>query len=416
MKKIIIVLFSVVCCLCLLCACKSKEATVTYLASEGGNVYGELVQTVKVGDDCTQVFAVADAGYRFTGWSDGVDRSQRIDTEIEESKTITAQFEKIEYVKVNYIANEGGVVYGDINQKIELGEDCTQVYAVADAGYRFTGWNDGVTTLQRIDTGVEESKTITAQFEQILVLFYSDNLLVRKYALNEFKTIDITKIIGYASSKVFENWEFTSVYAGYNGDSPLNFIQTYLVTMKDLPDLTLHAIYSEMAEDKSIPFKSKTIAHALGGVDGKSYLNSKEAFNYWYGKGQRFFEADLSLTSDEQIVLDHTRGDYKFDDYMNSSAEGFTPMSLKDLVDYMEEYSEVWVDLDTIGFSNTSRFSSFVQGFKKAVVDVGQSVLDRIIVELTPYNIQLKKELENEIGISNFLYVDALAYKRFESV
>lgn len=94
MKKYFLLLISLACCFCLLCACKSN-VTVKYIAEEGGSVYGELIQTIEAGEDCTQVYAVAETGYRFTGWSDGVKTLQRLDTEVEESVTIKAQFEKI---------------------------------------------------------------------------------------------------------------------------------------------------------------------------------------------------------------------------------------------------------------------------------------------------------------------------------
>ncbi len=85
--------------------------TVNYVASEGGYICGNLKQTVEVGSDCSQVSAIADEGYRFTGWSDGLTSPYRTDTKVEESKTLTAHFEKIEYVTVNYVASEGGFVY-----------------------------------------------------------------------------------------------------------------------------------------------------------------------------------------------------------------------------------------------------------------------------------------------------------------
>ena len=44
---------------------------------------------------------------------------------------------------VKYIAEEGGIVYGEINQSVESGKNCTQVYAEAHEGYRFEGWSDG---------------------------------------------------------------------------------------------------------------------------------------------------------------------------------------------------------------------------------------------------------------------------------
>ena len=42
----------------------------------------------------------------------------------------------------------------------------------------------------------------------------------------------------------------------------------------------------------------RTIAHALGGMDGKDYLNSREGFLFMYEQGVRLFELDLSRTSD----------------------------------------------------------------------------------------------------------------------
>ena len=454
MRKYFLFLMSIMCCLCLLCACKSKEViivynaddggivfgnlvqkiemgedctqvyavaetgyrfvgwsdgikssqridtgveesktitaqfekieyvSVKYIASEGGAVYGELNQKVEVGEDCTQVYAVAETGYRFVGWSDGIKSSQRIDTGVEESKTITAQFEKIEYVSVKYIASEGGAVYGELNQKVEVGEDCTQVYAVAETGYRFVGWSDGIKSSQRIDTGVEESKTITAQFEKIMVLFYSDGVLVRNYSLKDFETIDISKIVGYASGKIFERWEFTGSYIVYNCQTPLQLVKSYFVHMHDLPDITLNAVYSEIVNELNVPNNSKTIAHALGGIDNKTYLNSKEAFELSYDKGFKFFEADLALTNDGAIVLDHNRGQYSYSDFINMATEGYTPLSLENLLDYMVLYSDIWVDLDTFGFSSESDINMFISAFKQLVEKFDVDVINRLIVEI----------------------------------
>ena len=49
----------------------------------------------------------------------------------------------------------------------------------------------------------------------------------------------------------------------------------------------------------------RTIAHALGGLDGKEYLNSREGFLAMYNQGVRLFELDLSRTSDGVWVCRH---------------------------------------------------------------------------------------------------------------
>ena len=406
MRKRFFILTLILCVLACLCACnKIAEVTVVYIADEGGSVYGNLSQTIEAGRDCTQVYAVAEEGYRFVGWDDGVKSSHRLDTNVEESKTITAQFEKIEYITVKYIAGEGGSVYGNLSQTIEAGQDCTQVYAVAGAGYRFMGWDDGVKSSQRLDASVKDSKEITARFEEVMVLFFSDDVLVRRYALNEFKTIDSTKIVAYASARQFYGWEFIGVFSGYNNEDPLNLLKTYFITMSDLADISLRAVFSDIIEDdESVPLNSKTIAHALGGVDNKSYLNSKEAFETNYNKGFRFFEADLTYTSDKKVVLNHNLVNRTYDEYMSDNSNGFTPLSLSDIFDYLYTYNEIWFDFDTARFSN-SNLAYFVDILDKEIKRCGSGVAKRIIVEIMPWNKELIPLLKN-LGITNFLYTE----------
>jgi glycerophosphoryl diester phosphodiesterase len=48
------------------------------------------------------------------------------------------------------------------------------------------------------------------------------------------------------------------------------------------------------------------VAHALGDVDGIAYSNSLEALRCNYKRGFRWFEVDLALTQDEELVAFHT--------------------------------------------------------------------------------------------------------------
>ena len=56
---------------------------------------------------------------------------------------------------------------------------------------------------------------------------------------------------------------------------------------------------------KIIPNKDNFIAHAGGKIDELIYTNSIEAINLNYKKGIRYFEIDLALTSDNNIVAVH---------------------------------------------------------------------------------------------------------------
>ena len=47
------------------------------------------------------------------------------------------------------------------------------------------------------------------------------------------------------------------------------------------------------------------IAHAGGGINNTIYTNSREALDYNYSKGFRFFELDFDWTEDGELVLIH---------------------------------------------------------------------------------------------------------------
>lgn len=120
------------------------------------------------------------------------------------------------YVTYTLEAGEGGNVYGELIQTVESGSNLSQVYAEANAGYRFVGWSDGNLQNSRIDLNVSESQTIVAKFEVIMVYMYSDDLIVRKYKLNDLCNIDdLSKVVGYKSYNSFKNWNFINKVSLY---------------------------------------------------------------------------------------------------------------------------------------------------------------------------------------------------------
>lgn len=69
---------------------------------------------------------------------------------------------------VNYFTTGSGYIDGEQNQSVADQGDASTVFAVAENGYIFTGWSDGLTDNPRTDLNVTESMDITAYFE-----FYS---------------------------------------------------------------------------------------------------------------------------------------------------------------------------------------------------------------------------------------------------
>ena len=66
--------------------------TVQYQASKGGILIGETMQTVEKGSSGEMVIAIADEGYVFLCWSDGVMTPYRIDENVQRNISVSAVF------------------------------------------------------------------------------------------------------------------------------------------------------------------------------------------------------------------------------------------------------------------------------------------------------------------------------------
>ena len=77
--------------------------------------------------------------------------------------TIAVSF-AIDTFTLSYAAGAGGSIAGSASQTVDYGGSGTQVTAVPDAHYHFTGWSDGVTTAERTDTNVTADLSVTATF------------------------------------------------------------------------------------------------------------------------------------------------------------------------------------------------------------------------------------------------------------
>ena len=52
-------------------------------------------------------------------------------------------------------------------------------------------------------------------------------------------------------------------------------------------------------------FKNKYLAHALGGYEGYKYLNNEPALKAAIKNGHKYYEVDLTLTTDGHVVPSH---------------------------------------------------------------------------------------------------------------
>lgn len=75
--------------------------------------------------------------------------------------------EKPHYI-VNYSVNneEYGYIEGDLTQEIEQGENCSTVTAIANEGFKFVKWSDGILDSERTDRKVNRNISVQAIFEK----------------------------------------------------------------------------------------------------------------------------------------------------------------------------------------------------------------------------------------------------------
>ena len=109
---------------------------------------------------------------------------------------------------------------------------------------------------------------------------------------------------------------------------------------------------------------NRTIAHALGGLDGREYLNCREGFLDMYRRGVRLFELDLSKTSDGVWVCRHNwnepMGQWNGKEkkvltekqFKESKIYGkYTPMTLEDFFLLLKDYPDAFVMIDSKQYS-----------------------------------------------------------------
>ena len=143
----------------------AKSYTVIYQANEGGTISGAAEQSVKEGENGTEVVAVPNEGYRFVKWSDNITEATRQDRNVTKDIVVKAIFEKQTYT-LTYVASNGGDLVGNASQTVTYGESGTEITAVTKEGYKFVKWSDGVTTPNRQDINITANKTVTAIFEK----------------------------------------------------------------------------------------------------------------------------------------------------------------------------------------------------------------------------------------------------------
>ena len=89
--------------------------------------------------------------------------ASRTDSNVHANLSVTASF-AINTYTLTYTAGANGSISGTSPQTVNDGGSGSAVTAVADAGYHFTSWSDGVLTASRTDSNVHANLNVTASF------------------------------------------------------------------------------------------------------------------------------------------------------------------------------------------------------------------------------------------------------------
>lgn len=146
-----------------------RKYALHYQAEQGGHIEGAVDQLVEFGENGEAVTAVAEMGYRFVQWSDGIQSATRREERVSLNLSVVAQFENEIQHEVSYLATTGGSIFGESYQIVPEGSNTTWVAAIPDEGYRFVRWSDEVASPTRMDENVKASFTVIAIFERIVL-------------------------------------------------------------------------------------------------------------------------------------------------------------------------------------------------------------------------------------------------------
>ena len=153
------------------------------------------------------------------------------------------------------------------------------------------------------------------------------------------------------------------------------------------------------------------IQHAGGGIDGLDYTNSKEALENTLSNNVRYIEIDFLYTSDNELVCMHswkeqwgTETAPTLQEFLSGKIYGkYTPMTASDVVQYMEEYPDLYIIIDTKSSEYLKIMSDLVE-----LSSFNTDITDRFIIQL--YDSGIKEQILEIYPFSdnNFLFT---AYK-----
>lgn len=171
------------------------------------------------------------------------------------------------------------------------------------------------------------------------------------------------------------------------------------------------------------------VSHSGGGIEGKIFTNSLEAWNLSYKNGNRVFDADMMFTTDKKLIVKHNginlelnskpmkessisidgnglmqyhiddSDNISYDKYMNSRIYNkYTPIDCEMLIEYLNSHKDLYVAIDMKDDIEESYKYVYEIAKKKEMIET----LDRIIVSV--YDIESYKKVNSIYNFKNYTF------------
>lgn len=149
------------------------------------------------------------------------------------------------------------------------------------------------------------------------------------------------------------------------------------------------------------------IYHAAGGIDGLDYTNSKEALEQMLAKENYFIEIDFMYTSDHELICMHEWENQWGSEELPTLAEftagkiygKYTTLTAKELIQYMEQYKDLHIIIDTKEDNQIEIIESLVN-----LSAYDTNITDRFIIQLYTDGVKAKIQEVYPFQDNNFLF------------
>ncbi len=231
--------------------------TLTYTSTDGGTLQGELSQTLFQGLNGTKVTAIPNKSsitggypYQFIEWSDGVKTAERTDLNVQGNISVKAIFKpQYEYYAENCA---GGRIEISTNIANHANNYTVTATAIADKGWVFVEWKDGVKTETRTDVLTHDT-TIQAVFaREINVIATTGGKIYESDNEETEMKLSITpptnsETIYYIQAIADEGYKFVGWSASEDGSYIINVNGTVMINFY-FEYNTCYAIFAEDGE------------------------------------------------------------------------------------------------------------------------------------------------------------------------